>query len=32
MAGAVLTMIPPLLVFMALQERSARGFALSADK
>ena len=32
MAGAVLTMIPPLLIFMALQERFTRGFALSADK
>jgi len=32
MAGAVITMIPPLLVFLLLQERFTRGFALSGDK
>ena len=32
MAAAVISMIPPLIVFMLLQERFTRGFALSADK
>jgi sn-glycerol 3-phosphate transport system permease protein len=32
MAGAVLTMIPVLIIFMLLQERFTRGFALSGDK
>ncbi len=32
MAGAVITMIPPLIIFMLLQERFTRGFALSGDK
>ncbi len=32
MAGALVTILPPLLVFMLLQERFSKGFALSADK
>ncbi|MFC3831349.1 MULTISPECIES: carbohydrate ABC transporter permease [Deinococcus] len=32
MAGAIITMLPPLLVFTALQEQFSRGFALSEDK
>lgn len=32
MAGALLTIIPPLLVFMLLQEQFMRGFALSQSK
>lgn len=32
MAGAVITMLPPLIVFTALQEQFSRGFALSEDK
>lgn len=32
MAGAVVTMLPPLIVFTALQEQFSRGFALSEDK
>jgi sn-glycerol 3-phosphate transport system permease protein len=32
MAGALLTIIPPLLVFMLLQEQFMRGFALSQEK
>jgi sn-glycerol 3-phosphate transport system permease protein len=32
MAGAIITLIPPLLVFMLLQEQFMRGFALSQEK
>jgi sn-glycerol 3-phosphate transport system permease protein len=32
MAGALVSIIPPLFVFMALQEQFMRGFALSATK
>ena len=32
MAAAVLALIPPLIVFMMLQEQFMRGFALSAEK
>ena len=32
MAGALLTILPPLIVFMALQEQFMRGFALSQSK
>lgn len=32
MAGAIATLVPPMLVFMALQERFTRGFALSDSK
>ena len=32
MAGAIVTLIPPMLVFALLQEQFMRGFALSADK
>lgn len=32
MAGAVVTMLPPLIVFTALQEQFSRGFALTEDK
>ena len=32
MAGAVITMIPPLIIFMLLQERFTRGFAMSVGK
>lgn len=32
MAGALLTLIPPLIVFMLLQEQFMRGFALSSEK
>ncbi len=32
MAGALLTIIPPLIVFMLLQEQFMRGFALSQEK
>ncbi|AYY14843.1 carbohydrate ABC transporter permease [Actinobacteria bacterium YIM 96077] len=32
MAGAVITMIPPLIIFMLLQERFVRGFAMSGTK
>ncbi len=32
MAGALLTIIPPLFVFMLLQEQFMRGFALSQEK
>lgn len=32
MAGALLTIIPPLIVFMLLQEQFMRGFALSQSK
>ncbi len=32
MAGAMLTLIPPLIVFMLLQEQFMRGFALSSEK
>ncbi|MBX3142204.1 MAG: carbohydrate ABC transporter permease [Trueperaceae bacterium] len=32
MAGALLTIVPPLLVFMLLQEQFMRGFALSQSK
>ncbi len=32
MAGAMLTMIPVLVVFLALQERFTRGFALSTER
>jgi sn-glycerol 3-phosphate transport system permease protein len=32
MAGALLTLIPPLLVFILLQEQFMRGFALSESK
>jgi sn-glycerol 3-phosphate transport system permease protein len=31
-AGAVLSLVPPLLVFMMLQEQFTRGFALSESK
>ena len=32
MAGAILALVPPLIVFMLLQEQFMRGFALSAEK
>jgi sn-glycerol 3-phosphate transport system permease protein len=32
MAGAVVTIIPPLIVFTALQEQFSKGFALGTDK
>ncbi|WP_084147789.1 carbohydrate ABC transporter permease [Deinococcus frigens] len=32
MAGAIITMLPPLIVFTLLQEQFSRGFALSEDK
>lgn len=32
MAGAIVTMLPPLIVFTALQEQFTRGFALTDDK
>ncbi|GAA5440202.1 carbohydrate ABC transporter permease [Deinococcus caeni] len=32
MAGAVITALPPLIVFTALQKQFSRGFALSEDK
>lgn len=32
MAGALVSIIPPLLVFIALQEQFMRGFALTSDK
>lgn len=32
MAGAIIALIPPLIVFMLLQEQFMRGFALSAEK
>ncbi|THF68714.1 carbohydrate ABC transporter permease [Deinococcus sp. Arct2-2] len=32
MAGAIVTMIPPLIVFTALQKQFSRGFALTEDK
>jgi sn-glycerol 3-phosphate transport system permease protein len=32
MAGAIVTLIPPMLIFLALQERFMRGFALSDGK
>ncbi|GHF52848.1 sn-glycerol-3-phosphate transport system permease protein UgpE [Deinococcus metalli] len=32
MAGAIITAVPPLLVFTALQEQFSRGFALTEDK
>lgn len=32
MAGAIIALIPPLLVFMLLQEQFMRGFALSQEK
>lgn len=32
MAGAILTLVPPLVVFMLLQEQFMRGFALSDSK
>lgn len=32
MAGAIVTMIPPLVVFTALQKQFSRGFALTEDK
>ncbi len=32
MAGVIITMIPPLLVFFVLQESFMRGFALQSDK
>lgn len=32
MAGAIITALPPLLVFTLLQEQFSRGFALSEDK
>ena len=32
MAGVAATMIPPVLVFLALQERFIRGFSLSAER
>ena len=32
MAGALITIVPPLIVFTALQEQFSRGFALGQDK
>jgi len=32
MAGAILTLVPPLLVFTVLQEQFSKGFALGQDK
>ena len=32
MAGAVVSIIPPLIVFTALQEQFSKGFALGTDK
>ncbi len=32
MAGAILTIVPPMLVFTALQEQFSKGFALGQDK
>lgn len=32
MAGAILTMVPPVLVFTALQEQFSKGFALGQDR
>lgn len=32
MAGVIITMIPPLLVFFVLQESFMKGFALQSDK
>ncbi|ADV65737.1 carbohydrate ABC transporter permease [Deinococcus maricopensis] len=32
MAGAIITILPPLIVFTALQRQFSRGFALSEDK
>ncbi|WP_245808604.1 carbohydrate ABC transporter permease [Deinococcus hopiensis] len=32
MAGAIVTMLPPLVVFTALQKQFSRGFALTEDK
>lgn len=32
MAGAIVTMLPPLIVFTLLQEQFSRGFALTEDK
>lgn len=32
MAGAIVTIIPPLLIFTLLQEQFSKGFALSQDK
>ncbi|WP_288403565.1 carbohydrate ABC transporter permease, partial [uncultured Deinococcus sp.] len=32
MAGAIVTMLPPLLVFTLLQEQFSKGFALTEDK
>lgn len=32
MAGAIVTIIPPLLIFTALQEQFSKGFALGQDK
>jgi sn-glycerol 3-phosphate transport system permease protein len=32
MAGALVSVIPPLFVFMALQEQFMRGFALTSEK
>ncbi|RLE27044.1 hypothetical protein DRJ54_08190 [Candidatus Acetothermia bacterium] len=32
MAGTVITMLPPLLVFILLQEQFMRGFALAEEK
>lgn len=32
MAGALVSILPPLIVFIALQEQFMRGFALTSDK
>ncbi|MFP4302998.1 MAG: carbohydrate ABC transporter permease, partial [Spirochaetaceae bacterium] len=32
MAGALVSIIPPLVIFIALQEQFMRGFALTSDK
>ena len=32
MAGAIITIVPPLLVFTALQEQFSKGFAMGGDK
>jgi sn-glycerol 3-phosphate transport system permease protein len=32
MAGAILTIVPPVLVFTILQEQFSKGFALGQDK
>lgn len=32
MAGVIITMIPPLLIFVVMQESFMRGFALQSDK